>query len=180
MNPRTGRILVSAFFILAISVFNFVTYTSTTSLQSTFALKPGLAHYLSTTLSPSDVINGQFQENSSMLVSFYILNSAQFAAHEANMSFSDLYALTNVASGTFSFKVTIQDTYYLFFDHGTGLSNVAEIVYVQRAYTHHDDYRLYLGILFLGLAAGDFYYAYRSSKSEPAPRPPPSVPWIGD
>jgi hypothetical protein len=125
-------------------------------------------------------MSGQFQENSSMLVSLYILSSAQFAAHQANMSFSDLYALTNVASATFSFTVTIQDTYYLLFDHGTGLRNVAEIVNFQRSYTGHDNYRLYLGILFLCLAVGDFYYAYRSSKRESPPRPPPTVPWIGD
>ena len=179
MNPRTGRILVSAFFILAFSIFNFATYTSTTSLQSTFALQPGLAYYLSTTRNPSDMISGQFQENASMLVSFYILSSAQFAAHQANISFTDLYALTNVASGTISFTVTIQDTYYLFFDHGSGVRNVAEIVNFQRSYTTHDNNRLLLGTLFLGLALADFYYAFRSNKKERLARPPPTVPWPG-
>src|SRR6266516_6898220 len=180
MNPITGHILVSAFFILAFSIFNLVTYTSTISSQSTFALEPSYFNSFSTSRDPSDIINGQFQENNSMLVRFYIMSSAQFAANELNASFRYLYALPDVPSGNFYFTIAVRDTYYLLFDHGAGLTNVKETVNFQRSYTTHDKSRLLIGVLSLCLAVADFYYAFRSSR-ESLPRfPPPSGPWLGD
>jgi len=174
MDSRTARILVSAFVLLGFSLYNFVTYTSTISYQSTFSLQPGLAYEIPATLNPSDIITVQFQENSGMPVSFYILSSAEFASHQANQPFSYLYAVTNVPSGTYSYTIIVQDTYYLFFDHGTGLGNTIETVYSQRMYTTHSDYRLGVGILFLAIAGVDFFYAYRSRKRA---QPPPAVNW---
>src|SRR5437870_10877684 len=83
MDTRTARILVSAVFLLAFSVYNFVTYTSMTSHQSTFSLQPGLAYEIPATLNPSDSVSGTFQENSGSPVSLFVLSSAQFAAHQA-------------------------------------------------------------------------------------------------
>ncbi len=113
-----------------------------------------------------------------MLVGLYILSSAQFASYQAENPFSYLSSVTNVASGILSYSANVQDTYYLFFDHGAGLANAIETVYAPRSYTTHISYRLYFGILLLGAAAVDFY-AYRSSKrgvtAPPAPTPiPPS------
>jgi len=78
MEPNRLRFLISALFVLSLAGYNFLTYTSTTSEQSTFNLEPGLTANLVTTRTSSDVISGQFQENSGSPVSFYILSSAQF------------------------------------------------------------------------------------------------------
>ena len=174
MDSRAARILVSAFIVLGFSVYNFATYTSTTSYRSTFTLQPGLAYELQMTLSPSDTISGAFQENSGLSVAFYILSSAQFAAHQAQQPFTYLYSVPQTPSGTFSYTVSAQDTYYLFFDHGSGLANNTEIVYAVRDYTTHISYRLFLGIFFLVAAVADFYFAYRYRKK--AVLPPPFMP----
>jgi len=172
LDPRTGRILVGAFLILGFSIYQFVTYTSTTSFQSTFSLQPGLAYQLHYPLNPSDSLSVTFQENSGMLVSLYVLTSAQFASYQAKNPFNYLSSVTNVASGSLSYTANIQDTYTLFFDHGAGLANATETVYALRSYTTHTSYRLYFGILLLGAAAVDFYYAYRSSKRGTISAPP--------
>lgn len=181
MDPRTARILVSAFLLLGFCIYNFVTYTSTTSFQSTFSLQPGLAYDFQGNLNPSDSVSGTFQENSGMLVSVYVLSSAQFAAHQAKNPFTYLYSVSNVASGSFSYSATVQDTYYLFFDHGSGLANVTETVFAVRNWTTHISYRLFLGIFFLVAAVADFYFAYRSSRrarSVSSPVPPFTPPTV--
>jgi len=177
MELRTSRLLVSAIVLLGFSVFSFVTYTSSISHQSTFSLQPGLAYDIPSTLNPSDSVTVTFQENSGMLVSFYVLSSAQYASYLAKNPFSYLSSVTNVASGGFSFTAIVQDTYYLFFDHGTGLANTVETVYALRSYTTHIAYRLYVGIFLLVAAGVDLYYAYRTSKrSRPTPSVSPSPP----
>jgi len=164
MDTRTARILVSAVFLLAFSAYNFVTYTSMTSHQSTFSLQPGLAYEIPATLNPSDSVSGTFQENSGSPVSLFVLSSAQFAAHQAKNPFSYLYSVTNVPSGSYSYTASVQDTYYLFFDHGSGLANNTETVFAVRNYTTHISYRLFLGIFFIAAAVADFYFGYRSSR----------------
>src|SRR6266705_2057902 len=119
MDTRTQRILVSAVLLLGFSVYNFVTYTSMTSHQSTFSLQPGLAYEIPATLNPSDSVSGTFQENSGNPVSLFLLSSAQFASHQAKSPFTYLYSVTNVAYGSYSYTASVQDTYYLFFDHGS-------------------------------------------------------------
>ena len=181
VDPRTTRILVSGFILLGLSIYNFATYTSTTTFQSTFSLQPGLANTFSDNLNPSDSVSGTFQEVSGMPVSFYILSSAQYAAHQANGPFTFLYSIANVASGSFSYTATVQDLYYLFFSHGSGLTNTTETVFAVRNWTIHIDYRAFLGIFFLVAAAADFYFAYRSNKkasSVPSTVPPWTPPTI--
>src|SRR3989442_5218511 len=118
MEPNRLRFLISALFVLSLAGYNFLTYTSTTSEQSTFNLQPGLTYNLVTTRASSDAISGQFQENSGNPVSFYVLSSAQFAAFQAQTSFNYLYGVVNVASGIFPCTLPSQDTYELVFRHG--------------------------------------------------------------
>jgi len=172
MDPRTARILVSAFLLLGFSIYQFVTYTSTTSFQSTFSLQPGLAYDFHYQLNPSDSLRVTFQENSGLPVNLYILSSAQFASYQAKNPFTYLTSDANVPSGTFSYTAMSQDTYTLFFDHGAGLANATETVYAQRSYATHISDRLFFGTLLLGAAVVDFYYAYRSSKRNVVSTPP--------
>ena len=177
MDSRTARILVSAVLLLAFAIYNFATFTSTSSHQSTFTLQPGLSYEIPATLNPSDTASGSFQENSGLPVNFFILSSAQFAAYEANGRFTYLYSVPNVSSGTYSYTATFQDTYYLFFDHGSGLGNSAETVFAVRDYTTHISSRLYFGIFFVAAAAADFYFAYRSNRRRVSitPTTPPTA-----
>src|SRR5437879_13125626 len=96
MEPNRLRFLISALFVLSLAGYNFLTYTSTTSEQSTFNLEPGLTANLVTTRTSSDVISGHFQENSGSPVSFYILISAQCAASQAQTACNYLYGIRTV------------------------------------------------------------------------------------
>jgi hypothetical protein len=164
LRSRAIRLLVFAILFLGLGIFNFATYTSVTSYQSTFSLQPGLAYDLPAQLNPSDTISGTFQENSGNPISLYILTSAQFASYQAGNLFSYLYSVTDVAAGSFSYTVNAQDTYYLFFSHGAGLRNNIETVFTVRSYTTHVSYRLFLGIFFIAVAAVESYFAYRLSR----------------
>ena len=177
MDPRRTRYLVGAGILLGVAAFNFLTYTSTTTLQSTLAIQLGLAEDISTTRSSGDSISGDFHETSGMLVSFFILNSAQFASHQVGGSFNYLYSLQDTPSGSFSYTTQTQDTYYLFFDHGTGLSNTGETVYFQRTYLTHSLYRLQLGLVFIAIAGVDLVFALRIRTPE-TPELPPPVPTV--
>jgi len=82
VDPVRVRFLVGGLFLVGLALFNFVTYTNTSSTQSTFNILSGQYEYLATTRSPGDSISGAFQEGSGSLVSFYILSSAQFASFQ--------------------------------------------------------------------------------------------------
>jgi hypothetical protein len=164
MEPNRLRFLISALFVLSLAGYNFLTYTSTTSEQSTFNLQPGLTANLVTTRTSSDVISGQFQENSGSPVSFYILSSAQFTAFQAQTSFNYLYGIVNVASGSFSYTFPLQDTYEIVFRHGTGLINNYETVNFQRSYQTHISSHLQLGLVFLVFGAASLAVAFRPEK----------------
>ncbi len=176
MEPSRLRFLISALFVLSLAGYNFLTYTSTTSQQSTFNLQPGLTYNLVTTRIPSDVISGQFQENTGNPVSFYLLSSAQFAAFQAQTSFNYLYGIVNVASGSFSYTFPAQDTYEIVFRHGTGLVNSTETVYFQRSYQTHISSRLQLGLVFLVFGAVSLVLAFRPGKPKTIATAPGSIP----
>jgi len=176
MEPNRLRFLISALFVLSLAGYNFLTYTSTASEQSTFNLQPGLTYNLVTTRVSSDVISGQFQENSGNPVSFYVLSSAQFAAFQAKTSFNYLYGVVNVASGSFSYTFPVQDTYEIVFRHGTGLVNSTETVNFQRSYQTHVSSRLQLGLVFLVFGAVSLVLAFRPEKPKTIATPPTSIP----
>ncbi len=178
MDSRTARYVISAAILLVFSVFNFVTYSNSTTLQSTLALQPGLAQDFNTNRASGDYITGQFHETNGMLVSFYILNSAQFAAHQVGGAFNYLYSIKDVSSGSFTYTISTQDTYYLWLDHGTGLANTAETVYVQRTYVTHDLFRLQLGLIFIAVAGVELVFALRTRtpRTPPPPLPVPDIP----
>ena len=161
VRSRAMRLLAFAILFLGLATFNFATYTSVTSFQSTFTLQPGLAYHFVYQLNPSDTISGTFQESSGNPVSLYILSSAQFASYQASNSLSYLYSVRDIAVGSFSYSVNLKDTFYLFFSHGAGLINSIETVFAVRSYTTHDFFRLILGIFFVGVAGTEFYLAYR-------------------
>jgi hypothetical protein len=184
MEPNRLRFLISALFVLSLAGYNFLTYTSTTSEQSTFNLEPGLTANLVTTRTSSDVISGQFQENSGSPVSFYILSSAQFAAFQAQTSFNYLYGIVNVASGSFSYTFPLQDTYEIVFRHGTGLINSYETVNFQRSYQTHIPSHLQLGLVFLVFGAASLVVAFRPEKPKkvetlPGGESPKPTPLVG-
>ncbi len=179
MEPRRLSYLIAALFFLTIAAYNLLAYTSTQSIQSTFNLQPNLVYYLTSTRNPSDLITGQFQENSGRPVSFYIQSSAQFAAFQAGTSFASLYSIVNVPSGSISYTFSVQDTYYLLFRHGAGLVNTTETVFFQRTYQIHDASHLGLGIAFLAIAAVDLYVGFRPRKTHPTVVPPSPSPEMG-
>jgi hypothetical protein len=162
-------------FLVALALFNFVTYTNATSQQSTFNILAGDYYYLITTRNPGDSITGVFQEGSGNLVSFYILSSAQFASFQTGTSFTSTYSIDNVASSAISYAFNTQDTYYLVFRHGTGLLNSTETVNFQRTVTIHDNFRLELGLFFLAIAAVELAVAFRPRKAPPIIPPPPPI-----
>ena len=177
MDSRKVRYIVSAAILLGFSAFNFLTYTNTATVQLTLALQPGLAQDISTTRISGDTITGQFHETSGMIVSFYILNSAQFASHQVGGAFNFIYSIKDVASSRFSYTVSSQDTYYLWLDHGTGLTNTAETVYFQRSIVTHDTFRLELGFIFIAVAVVDLVFAVRI-RTPKTPTLPPPVPTV--
>ena len=184
MEPNRIRLLISALFVLSLAGYSFLTYTSTTSEQSTFNIQPGLTYNLVTTRVSSDAISGQFQENSGSPVSFYVLSSAQFAAFQAQTSFSYLYGVVNVASGSFSYTFPAQDTYEIVFRHGTGLVNNYETVNFQRSYQTHISSHLQLGLIFVVFGAVSLVLAFRPEKPKkvktlPGSEAPIPTPLVG-
>ncbi len=179
MERRQARYIASALFILALAVFEFVTYTSATTQQSTFNLQPGLAYDFSLTRNPSDYVSGQFQETSGQPVSFYIQTSAQFAAFQAHTSFDYLYSVEQVPTGRISYSFSSQDTFYLLFRHGTALVNSTETIFFQRSYVTHITSKLFLGLIFVGAATVDLAFAFVWRRRKPGanlPFPPQPLP----
>src|SRR5438552_7329575 len=78
VDPVRVRFLVGGLFLVGLALFNFVTYTNTSSTQCTFNILSRQYEYLTTTRSPGDSISGAFQEGSGSPGRFYILSSAQF------------------------------------------------------------------------------------------------------
>ena len=156
--------LASALLVLALAGYLFATYATTTTRQSTLDLQPGLTAELSLRNNPPESMSGHFQEASGRPVSFYIQTSAQFTAFQSGASFDYVYGVVNVPSSDVSFTFLAQGPYYLTFTHGAGLANSTETVYFQRTYTAHDSSRLWLGLIFLPIAALDFAYAFRRRK----------------
>src|SRR5437867_11449399 len=141
VDPVRVRFLVGGLFLVGLALFNFVTYTNTSSTQSTFNILSGEYEYLTTTRSPGDSISGAFQEGSGSPVSFYILSSVQFASFQIGASLNSMYSIQDVASSAISFAFTVQDTYYIVFRHVSGRFNSTETVDCQRTYTTHDNSR---------------------------------------
>ena len=175
VDPVRVRFLVGGLFLVGLALFNFVTYTNTSSTQSTFNILSGQYEYLTTTRSPGDSISGAFQEGSGSPVSFYILSSAQFASFQTGASLNSMYSIQDVASSAISFAFTVQDTYYIVFRHGSGLFDSRETVDFQRTYITHDNFRLGLGLFFLAFAAVELVVAFRPRKAPPVIPPPPPV-----
>jgi hypothetical protein len=175
VDPGRVRFLIGGLFLVGLALFNFVSYTKANSLQSTFNILSREAYYLTSTVSAGDSIDGAFQEASGSLVSFYVLNSVQFAAFQAGTSLTSIYSIENVASGVIAYAFTAQDTYYLLFRHGSGLMNSTETVSFQRTYTTHDNFRLELGLFFLAVAAVELVVAFRPRKPAPVIPPPPPL-----
>jgi hypothetical protein len=172
VDPVRVRYLVGGLFLLALALFNFVTYTNAISQQSTFNILSGDYYYLITTRNPGDSISGVFQESSGNLVSFYVLSSAQYASFQTGSSLTSMYSIENVPSSAISYAFTTQDSYYLVFRHGTGLFNSTETINLQRTYTTHDSFRLELGLFFLAIAAVELVVAFRPRKASPVVPPP--------
>ena len=185
MEPQRIRYLAAAVFLFGLAGYNFLTYTIITPQQSTFNLQPGLTTDFTINRNPSDGVTGSFSETSGRPVSIFIQTSVQFAAFQSqSSSFGSIYNVTNVASGVISYTFQTQDTYYIIFRHGTGLTNTTETVYFRRNYTVHDNFRLGLGFAFVALGVLDVALALRRRKPLPAPLgipqwsppPPPASP----
>src|SRR2546427_12872192 len=82
VDPVRVHFLVGGLFLVGLALFNFVTYTNTSSTQSTFDIVSGRYEYLTITRSPGDSISGAFQEGSGSPVSSYILTTAQFTSFQ--------------------------------------------------------------------------------------------------
>jgi len=182
VDPVRLRYVVGGLFLLALGLYNFATYTTATSQQSTFNILSGQYEYAATTRNPGDSVSGSFQEISGTPVSFYIESSAQYASFETGTFTGSLYAIQNAPSGSISYTFTVQDTFYLLFRHGTGLLNNTQTINFQRTYTTHSSFRFGLGIIFVALAAVDFGFGFlrRKPRASVAPSPLPSAPGVGE
>ena len=163
--------LVSALFVLSAAGYFFGTYTTTATRQSTFSLQPGLTAEFSLRNNLSESMVGHFEETSGRPVSFYIQTSAQFAAFQNGTSFDYVYSVVDASSANVFYAFSTQGPYYLTFTHGTGLGNSTETVHFQRTYTAHDSSRLWLGLIFLTIAAVDLVYTFRWGRAAPADVP---------
>jgi len=191
VDPVRTRYLIGGVFLLALSLYNFATYTVALSQQSTFNILSGQYEYVATTRNPGDSVSGSFREISGTPLNFYIESSAQYASFQTGTFTGSLYSIQDAPSGSISYTFTVQDTFYLLFRHGTGLLNTTQTINFQRTYTTHDSFRLGLGILFVALAAVDFAFGFRRRKSQasmvPLPMPPsglgearsPTIPGTG-
>lgn len=169
---RNPRLLVPALFLLILAGYEFATFQTSASLQSTFNLPSGDYYQISTTRNPSDTISGQFHETSGRPVSFFIFTSAQFAAFQVGTSLDSVYNITDSASSAISYTFKNQDTFYLVFRHGSGLLNTTETVYFQRTYTASDSLRATLAFVFLIFGALNLVLAFIKRKPK-AVAPPP-------
>ena len=174
MDQVRIRYLIGGVFLLALSLYNFATYTISTSQQSTFNILSGQYEYVAITRNPGDSVSGSFQEISGTPINFYVESSAQYASFQTGTFTGSLYSIQNSSSGIISFTFTIRDTFYLLFRHGTGLLNTTQTVNFQRTYATHDSFRLGLGILFVALAAVDFAFGFRRRKSQASMVPSPT------
>lgn len=172
LTGRNTRLFVPALFLLALSVYEFATFRTTTTLQSTFNVPPGDFYQLTTTRSASDTVSGQFQETSGNPVGFYIFTSAQFAAFEKGSSLDSVYNITNSASSSIAYTFTAQDTFYLVFRHGGGLLNTTQTVYFQRTYATSDTLRASLAFIFLTFGALNLVLAFRRRRPRLPSVPP--------
>lgn len=164
--------MVSALFILALAVYNLATYNVSTSYQSTFNLTPGNMEILTVTRNPSDAISGQFQETSGHPITFVILNSSEYAAEENNQTYIYAYMVSDRASSGFSYTFPSQDTYYLIFHHGTGLTDTSETVHLVRTYSAVDSNRLWLGLIFLVFGTINLIVVFRPRRVVGSQAPP--------
>jgi len=125
----------------------FYASTSHESFQSTLSIEPGLLHSLSKTLLAGSTITVNFQEESGNPLWVLIMNSAQWASVENGRYVGSLYEVRDVAAGTFAYTTQTGDTYYIVFDHGSGLQNTNETVTVAYDYAIPNPTRQGLGIL---------------------------------
>lgn len=169
MDQRKVRYLIGAAIVLALAGYNFATYTSTSSLQSTFNLPSGEYFSINTPRNAGDKITGSFQENSGNPVNFYIMNSAQYSSFETGNFQGGVYSIQDSVTGTISYNFVSQDSYYLVFRHGTGLINSTQTVFFQRSYITHDTGRLTLAFVFVAIAGVDLVFAFWRRKPKPVP-----------
>lgn len=170
---RNPRLFVPALFLLVLAGYEFATFQTSASLQSTFNIPSGDYYQLSTTRSPSDSISGQFQETSGNPVSFFVLTSAQYAAFQTGTALDSVYNVSNSASSAVSYTFKTQDTFYLVFRHGSGLLNTTETVHFQRTYTTSDSFRATLAFIFLIFGALNLVLALRRRRPRSVDLPPP-------
>ena len=172
MEPRRSWFLIAGGILLAVSVVFFVTSTGSTSSESTFLFGPGNLYRITVDLMAGTTIEGRFTETSSRPVNFQIMSSGQFADYQYGNSTAALYGIANVVSATISYVTTAPDTYNLVFTHGSGV-NATQTVQFARTFRAQNIVSIVLGTTFTGLAAVDFYVAFRRS---PPRRPVPAIP----
>jgi len=172
MEPRRSWFLIAGGILLAVSVVFFVTSTGSASSESTFRFGPGNLYRITVELVAGTTIEGHFVETSSRPVNFHIMSSGQFADYQRGNSTVALYGIANVVSATISYVTTALDTYNLVFTHGTGV-NDNQTVQFARTFRTLNVASLVLGTTFAGLAAVDFYVAFRRT---PPRRPVPAMP----
>jgi hypothetical protein len=173
METQRIRNLVSALVLFGIAIYFFATFTSSLSYQSTFTIPSGDYYYYITSIqNPGDSITGNFFVTTGNPVSFYIMDSTQFASFQTGISVTSVYSVADTTTGSISYAFIVQDTYYLVFQHGAGQGSSIQTVFFQRAYQIRDILRIELGITFLLIGVVDLVFAVLPSKSKPIAAPP--------
>jgi hypothetical protein len=147
--------------LLAIGAYTIYDSNSASFYHSTFNLLPMKFYKITDSLKDTATITGQVQETSGRLVTFLIMNSAQFAAYQVGPGNASLYSVLNTASTSISFTFPSPDTYYLVFLHGSGFLNTTETVSFQRTYLALARFEFFSGIVLVAIGVMELFWGLR-------------------
>ena len=157
--------------LVAIGGYTIYDSNSTSFYHSTFNLLPLKFYKITDSLKDSATITGTVQETSGRLVTFLIMNSAQFAAYQVGQGNASLYSILNTASSSVSFTFPSADTYYLMFLHGSGYLSTTETVSFQRTYLALARFEFFSGIALVAIGIVELYWGLRPRKEPPSKVP---------
>lgn len=155
------NLVIAGLLLLAIGGYTIFDSNSASFYHSTFNLLPMKFYKITDNLKDIATINGQVQETGGRLVSFLIMNSAQFASYQVGQGNASLYSVLNTASRSISFTFPGADAYYLMFLHGSGFLNTTETVSFQRTYLALARFEFFSGIILVAIGITELFWGLR-------------------
>lgn len=160
-RPYKKNLVAVGLLLVVIGGYTIFDSNSVSNYNSTFNLLPLRFYKLTDSLKDSATITGHAQTSSGQLISFLIMNSAQFASFQVGQGNASLYSVLNTASASISYTFPSPDTYYLMFLHGSGYLNVTESVAFQRTYFALARFEFFSGILLVAIGVLELYWGLR-------------------